>query len=95
MPQLADLYVDADTVATLYTAFLVLDPLLGLDTAAGARPRCRPGARPRPGARLPRPRPGPFSFSVPSLSRSIPFLDEFTNHLFLGLFVAWVISPFC
>jgi hypothetical protein len=32
---------------------------------------------------------------VPSLSRSLPFLGEFTNHLFLCLFVAWVLSPFC
>jgi hypothetical protein len=31
---------------------------------------------------------------VPSLSRSLPFLSEFTNHLFLSLFVAWVLSPF-
>jgi hypothetical protein len=33
--------------------------------------------------------------SVPSLSRSLPFLGEFTNHLFLDLFVAWVLGPFC
>jgi hypothetical protein len=32
---------------------------------------------------------------VPSLSRPLPFLGEFTNHLFLGLFVAWVLGPFC
>jgi hypothetical protein len=32
---------------------------------------------------------------VPSLSRSLPFLGEFTNHLFLGLFIAWVLGPFC
>jgi hypothetical protein len=39
MPPLAGLYVDADAVATLYTAFVALDPVLGLDTAAGARPQ--------------------------------------------------------
>jgi hypothetical protein len=32
---------------------------------------------------------------VPSLSRPLPFLGEFTNHLFLSLFIAWVIGPFC
>jgi hypothetical protein len=43
MPPLASLYADA--IAALYTAFLALDPVLGLDsaatldTAADARPR--------------------------------------------------------
>jgi hypothetical protein len=42
-PPLAGLYADADadTVTALYTAFLALDPVLGLDAAAaGAQPRC-------------------------------------------------------
>jgi hypothetical protein len=46
-PPLAGLYTDADadTVTALYTAFLALDPVLGLDAAvsldaaAGAQPR--------------------------------------------------------
>jgi hypothetical protein len=39
MPPLAGLYADA--IAALYTAFLALDPVLGLDTAADARLQCR------------------------------------------------------
>jgi hypothetical protein len=31
---LADLYADVDAVVALYTAFLALDPVLGLDAAA-------------------------------------------------------------
>jgi hypothetical protein len=36
-PSLAGLYADAD--AALYTTFLALDPVLGLDAAIGAQPR--------------------------------------------------------
>jgi hypothetical protein len=46
-PPLAGLYVDADAITALYTNFLALDPVLGLDvaasldTAVSARPRRR------------------------------------------------------
>jgi hypothetical protein len=44
-PPLAGLYADNDTVTTLYSTFLALDPVLGLDATAsldataGSRPR--------------------------------------------------------
>jgi hypothetical protein len=47
MPPLAGLYANADAIATLYTAFRALDPVLSLDAAAsldaavGAQPRRR------------------------------------------------------
>jgi hypothetical protein len=83
------LTLDADPVLVLYpvAAFLTLDPLLGLDTAflaLDADPVL--GLDPVPAFLTLDP--------IPSLSRSLPFLGEFTNHLFLGLFVAWVLGPF-
>jgi hypothetical protein len=69
-------------------AFLALDPLLGLDAAflaLDANPVLDLDLVPAFLALDP----------VPSLSLSLPFLGEFTNHLFLGLFVAWVLGPFC
>jgi hypothetical protein len=160
---LASLYGDADTVATLYTAFLALDPVLSLDAAASLdAARCSASMPPPPLTPLlvlgldansmlvldpvaafltldpllgldaaflaldansvlvldpvaafltldpllgldaafltlyADPVPAFLALdSVPSLSRSLPFLGEFTNHLFLGLFVAWVLGPFC
>jgi hypothetical protein len=77
----AFLALDADPVLVLdpVAAFLALDPMLGLDTAFLALD----------------PVPAFLALdSVPSLSGSLPFLGEFTNHLFLGLFVAWALGPF-
>jgi hypothetical protein len=131
-PPLASLYGDADTVATLYTAFLALDSVLSLDAAASLNAaRCSASMPPPPLTPLlvlgldansvlvldpvaafltldpllgldaaflalyVDPVPAFLTLdSVPSLSRSLPFLGEFTNHLFLGLFVAWVLGPF-
>jgi hypothetical protein len=39
LPMLTSLYVDA--IATLYTAFLALDPVLSLDATICAQPRRR------------------------------------------------------
>jgi hypothetical protein len=78
------LALDADPVA----AFLALDPLLDLDAtflALDVDPVL--GLNPVPAFLTLDP--------VPSLSRSLPFLGEFTNHLFLSFFVAWVLGPFC
>jgi hypothetical protein len=75
--------LNADPVLVLnpVAAFLALDSLIGLD------------ADPVLGLD---PVPAFLAIDlVPSLSRSLPFLGEFTNHLFLGLFVAWVLGPFC
>jgi hypothetical protein len=86
----AFLALDADPVLVLdpVATFLALDPLLGLDAAflaLDADPVL--GLDPVPAFLALDP--------VPSLSRSLPFLGEFINHLFLGLFIAWVFSPFC
>jgi hypothetical protein len=67
--------------------FLALDPLLSLDAtflSLDADPVL--GIDPVPAFLTLDP--------VPFLSRPLPFLGEFTNHLFLGMFVAWVLSPF-
>jgi hypothetical protein len=86
----AFLALDTDSVPVLdlVAAFLALDPLLGLDVAFLTL-----DADPVLGL-------DPVSAflaldPVPSLSQSLPFLGEFTNHLFLGLFVAWVLTSFC
>jgi hypothetical protein len=84
----AFLALDTDPVLVLdpVAAFLALDPLLGLDAAflaLDADPVL--GLDPVPTFLALDP--------VPSLSRSLPFLGEFTNHLFLDLFVAWVLDP--
>jgi hypothetical protein len=86
----AFLALDTDPVLVLdpVAAFLTLDPLLGLDVAFLAL-----HADPVLGLN---PVPTFLTFNpIPSLSRSLPFLGEFTNHLFLSLFVAWVLGPFC
>jgi hypothetical protein len=84
------LALDADPVLVLYpmATFLALDPLVSLNATfltLDADPVL--GLDPVPAFLTLNP--------VPSLSRPLPFLSEFTNHLFLGLFVAWVLSPFC
>jgi hypothetical protein len=86
----AILALDADPVLILnpMAAFLTLDPLLGLNTAFLALDV-------DPVLDL-APMPAFLALNpVPSLSRSLPFLGEFTNHLFLGLLEAWVLGPFC
>jgi hypothetical protein len=80
--------VDPVLVLDPVVTFLALDPLLGLDAAfltLDVDPVL--GLDPVPAFLA--------LDSVPSLSQSLPFLSEFTNHLFLGLFVAWVLGPFC
>jgi hypothetical protein len=80
--------IDPVLVLDLVATFLALDPLLSLDAAfltLDADPMLDLDLVPAFLALN----------SVPSLSRSLPFLGEFTNHLFLGLFVAWVLGPFC
>jgi hypothetical protein len=80
----ANLVLVLDPVAT----FHALNPLLGLDTAFLALDADLVlGLDPVPAFLVLDP--------VPSLSRSLPFLGEFTNHLFLGRFIAWVLDPFC
>jgi hypothetical protein len=79
----AFLALDADPVLVLdpVAAFLALDPLLGLNAiflAFDVDPVL--GLDPVPAFLA--------LDLVPSLSRSLPFLCEFTNHLFLDLFVA-------
>jgi hypothetical protein len=69
-------------------AFLVVDRLLGLDAAFLALD-ADPVLDLDPMATFLALDP------IPSLSRSLPFLAEFADHLFLGLFIAWVLSPFC
>jgi hypothetical protein len=86
----AFLALDADLVLVLdpMAAFLTLDPLLGLDAAfLTLNADLVLGLDPVSAFLALDP--------VPSLSRSLPFLGEFTNHLFLGLFIAWVLGPFC
>jgi hypothetical protein len=83
------LTLDADPVLVLdpVSSFLTLDPLLGLDAALLALDADLVlSLDPVPTFIVLDP--------VPSLSQSLPFLGEFTNHLFLGLFVAWVLGPF-
>jgi hypothetical protein len=85
----AFLTLDVDPVLVLdpVVTFLALDPLLGLDVAFLTL-----DVDPVLGLDLV---PAFLALdSVPSLSQSLPFLGEFTNHLFLGLFVAWVLGPF-
>jgi hypothetical protein len=86
----AFLALNADPVLVLdpVAAFLTLDPLLGHDAAFLALD-VDPvlGLDPVPTFLALDP--------VPSLSRSLPFLGEFTNHLFLSLFIVWVLGPFC
>jgi hypothetical protein len=78
------LTLDVDPVA----AFLALDPLLGHDAAFLAL-----DADPMLGLD---PVPAFLALDlVPSLSWSLSFLGEFTNYLFLGLFIARVLGPFC
>jgi hypothetical protein len=84
------LTLDVDLVLVLdsVAAFLALNPLLSLDTAFLALDA-------DPVLSLD---PVPTFLTldpVPSLSRSLPFLSQFTNYLFLGLFIAWVLGPFC
>jgi hypothetical protein len=86
----AFLALDTDSVLVLdpVAAFLALDPLLGLNVAfltLDADPVL--DLDPVPAFLT--------LILIPSLSRSLPFLGEFTNHLFLSLFVAWVLNPFC
>jgi hypothetical protein len=86
----AFLTLDADPMLVLdpVAAFLALDPLLGLDAAfLTLDADLVLGLDPVPAFLILDP--------VPSLSRPLPFLDEFTNHLFLSLFIAWVLCPFC
>jgi hypothetical protein len=84
------LTLNTDPVLVLdpVAAFLALDPLLSLDAAfltLDADPVL--GLDPVPAFLA--------LYPIPSLSRSLPFLGEFTNYLFLGLFIAWVLGPFC
>jgi hypothetical protein len=86
----AFLALDTDPVLVLdpVAALLALDPLLSLDAtflALDADPVLDIDPVPAFLALDP----------VPSLSWSLPFLGEFTNLLFLGLFIAWVLGPFC
>jgi hypothetical protein len=86
----ASLALDADPVLVLdlMAAFLTLDTLLSLDAAflaLSADPVL--DLDPVPAFLTLDP--------VPSLSQSLPFLGEFTNHMFLGMFIAWVLDPFC
>jgi hypothetical protein len=78
------LALNTDPVLVLdpVAAFLALDPLLSLDAAFLTLDVDLVPA---------------FLalYPIPSLSRSLPFLGEFTNYLFLGLFIAWVLGPFC
>jgi hypothetical protein len=86
----AFLALDADPVLVLdpVAAFLALDPLIGLDAAFLTLDADLVLGLDPVSAFL-------ALDPVPSLSRSLPFLGEFTNHLFLGLFIAWVLGPFC
>jgi hypothetical protein len=86
----AFLTLDANPVLVLdpMVAFLALDPLLGLDaTFLALDADSVLSLDPVPAFLTLDP--------VPSLSRYLLFLGKFTNHMFLGLFVAWVLGPFC
>jgi hypothetical protein len=80
--------IDPVLVLDLVATFVALDRLLGLDaTFLALDTDLVLGLDPVPAFLALDP--------VPSLFLFLSFLGGVTNHLFLSLFVAWVLDPFC